>query len=77
MREAERQLATDAYLQKQGWWLPKFIYQQMFLHATATGQSEHDHAICHDQREPSLEQDLGVEPTAMELVGPDSTHQDI
>ena len=49
----------------------------MFLHATATSQSEHDCAICWGRREPSAEWDLRVEPTAMELISPDSTREEI
>ena len=61
---------------KQRQWLPgslhcKSLFQQMFLHATAMGQNEHGHAICWGWRY------LGVESTAMELVGPNSTCQDI
>ena len=47
------------------------------LHATITGKSEHDCTIHLGQREPSPERDLGAEPTAMELAGPESTCQDI
>ena len=49
----------------------------MFSHAAMTGQSKYDHAICWGWREPSPEGDLGAEPTAMELVCPDSTQDDI
>ena len=49
----------------------------MFLHGAATGQSEHDCTICWGQREPLPKWDLGVEPTAMELIHPDSTQEDI
>ena len=49
----------------------------MFLHATATSWSKHDHAIHQGRREPLVEQDLGVEHTAMELICPDSTWEDI
>ena len=42
-----------------------------------TGWSEHNCAICQGQRECLPKQDLGVEPTAMELVCPDSTQKDI
>ena len=35
------------------------------------------HAICWGRREPSAERDLRVEPTAMELVSPDSTWEEI
>ena len=48
----------------------------MFLHAAVTGWSEHECTICWVQREPSPKWDLGVEPTTMELVGPDSMCQD-
>ena len=59
VREAEWHLDTDAYLQEQRLWVHsglhhEFLCQQMFLHAAATGWSEHDHAICHGQREPLL-----------------------
>ena len=82
MREAEQWLVANAYHQKQRWQQPgglhcKFLYQQMFSHATATGKSEHNHTICWGQRKPSPECDLRVEPTAMELIGPDSKCQDI
>ena len=49
----------------------------MFLHATATGWSKHNHAICWGRREPSVEGDLRVEPTTMELVSHDSTQEEI
>ena len=82
MREAEWQLDTDAYLQEQRWWTQgrlhcEFLCQQMFLHAAATGWSEHNCTICWGWREPSPKQDLGVEPTAMELATLDSMCQDI
>ena len=82
MREAEQQLDTDAYLQEQRWWQPgslhcEFFYQQMFLCAAMAGKSEHSHTIHWGWRRPSLEQDLGAEPTTMELVGPDLTCQDV
>ena len=54
-----------------------FLFQQMFQHAAATGQCEYEHVICHGCREPSPEWDLLMEPTTMELIGPDSTYQDI
>ena len=49
----------------------------MFLHTMATGQSEHDHTIHWGRREPLPRQDLGMEPTAMELIHPNSTWEDI
>ena len=81
MRKAEWQLDANAYLEEQWQWAPGRLHhvhlcQQMFLHATATGQSKHDHAISKGQREPSPKQDLVGEPTAMELVHPIST-QDV
>ena len=82
VREVEQQLDADAYLGEQWQWVPsrlhhKYLCQQMFLHAAATGQSEHDYAIHWGQREPSPEWDLGVEPTTMELICPNSTQEDI
>ena len=78
--EAEWQLDANAYLWEQWWWAHgrlhhEYLCQQMFLHATATGQ--HEHAICQGQRKPLPEWDLWTEPTAMELIGPDSMCQDI
>ena len=59
VREAEWQLDANAYLQEQQQWAHgslhcKYLYQQMFLHVTATGQSEHEHTIHWGQREASL-----------------------
>ena len=36
----------------------------------ATGQKEHDQAICWDQWQPSPKWDLGAEPSTMDLIGP-------
>ena len=82
MREAERWLDVDTYLQEQQQWAHGSLHhehlsQQMFLHATVISQSEHECAIHWGQRKPSPKQDLGAEPTTMELVGPDCTCQDI
>ena len=49
----------------------------MFHHATATGKSEHNHVIHQGRWEPSKEWDLMAEPTAMELIQPDSSWEDI
>ena len=82
VRQAEWGLDTDTYLQEQWQWAHgslhhDYLCQQMFLHAAVTDQSEYEHAICQGQREPSPEWDLGAEPTTMELIGPDSTCQDM
>ena len=50
VRKAEWQLDANAYLEEQWQWVPgrlhhEYLCQQMFLHATATGWIEHDHAI--------------------------------
>ena len=55
----------------------EYLCQQMFLHAAATDWSKHNCTICLGRREPSPKHDLGVEPTTMELVCPDSTQEDI
>ena len=55
----------------------KNIYAKwLFHHATATGKSEHDYAICWGRWEPSAEWDVEGEPTVMELVWPDSSWKD-
>ena len=82
VRETEWQLVTNAYLGEQWQWASsglhhEYLCQQMFSHATVTSQSEHNHAICWGRREPLMEQDLGTEPTTMELICPDSTEEDI
>ena len=82
VREAEWQLDADAYLEEQWCWTPgglhhEYLYQQMFSHAATTGQSVYDHAIHWGEREPLPKQDLGVEPTAMELICPDSIQEEI
>ena len=60
VREVERWLGTNVYLEEHQWWVPsrlhcQFLLQQMFLHATATGQREYNHAICWGRWEPSVE----------------------
>ena len=82
VREAEQQLDANAYLKEQWQWAPsrlhhEYLCQQMFLHAAATGQSEHDCTIHWGRREPLPKEDLGAEPPAMELIHPDSTQEDI
>ena len=82
VREAEWWLDADAYLKEQWHWAPggfrhEYLYQQMFSHATMTSQSKYDHAICWGQRKPLPEWDLGMEPTTMELVFPNSTWEEI
>ena len=83
VREAKRQLDAEAYLEEQWQWTSgrlhqEYLCQMMFHHATATGKSEHDHAICHWGRwEPSAEWDVEREPTVMELFWPDSSWEDI
>ena len=80
VREVERQLDADTHLEEYQWWVPGRLLQgflhQMFLHATATSQSEHDHVIHWGRREPSVEWDLRVESTMMELISPDSTRKE-
>ena len=80
MREAKRQIDANAYMHEQWQWTNsslhhEFLFQQMFQHAKATSQSENECAICCGQRESEC--DLSAEPTSMELIGPDSMHQDI
>ena len=58
VRDVERQLDTDVYLEENHWWVPcrlhcQFMLQRMFLHAAAIGQKEYDCAICQGQQEPS------------------------
>ena len=82
VREVERQLDANAYLNEQWQWTHsslhhEFLFQQMFQHAMVTSWSGYKCAICCGQREPLPEQDLLVEPTAMELISPNSTCQDI
>ena len=81
VREVEGQLDANAYLCKQQLGTHsslyyKYLLQQMFQHATATDQRDYDHAICWGQRESLQERDLSAELTTMELIHPDSQHQD-
>ena len=50
---------------------------QMFCHAVATGWKEHDWAICWDQQQPSSKQDLGAEPSTVDLIGPETSQAKI
>ena len=82
MREAERWLDAKAYLKEQWQWTSgrlhqEYLCQMMLHHAAATGKSEHNHAIHQGRWEPSAEQDVEREPTAMELFQPDSSQEDI
>ena len=85
VREAEWSVGdANAYLEEQWQWAPQwappceYLCQHMFLHAAATGQSKNMTMLyCQGQREPLPKWDLGAEPTAMELIHPDSTWEDI
>ena len=46
---------------------------QMFNHAAATGQKEHNLAICWGWWQPSPIWDLGVESSTMDLIGPETS----
>ena len=82
VREAERQLDTEAYLEELWQWTSsglhqEYLCQMMFYHATTAGKSEHDCAICWGRQKPLAEWDMEREPTVMELVWPDSSQEDI
>ena len=49
----------------------------MFHHTTVTSKSKHDHAICWDRQEPSVEWGVERELTTIELFQPDSSWEDI
>ena len=78
VQEAERWLDTDASLDKSLYWehhslYHPFIMHQMFTHTMATWQKEHNWAIHWGRLQPSSKQDLGVESSAMDLVGPETS----
>ena len=82
VREAERQLDADAYPTECEQWVlfglqHDFLLHRMFVHAMATGQQEHDHAIHHGRWEPSPVWDLGMEPSMVELIYANSTREEI
>ena len=82
VREVEKWLDVDAYLTEHQHWVPcrlhcQFLLHRMFIHAVAMGQKEYDHAIHHGRWEPSVEQDLEVEPSAIELIYASSTREEI
>ena len=82
VRQVERWLNSDAYLKENQWWVPcrlhhQLLLQGMFLHAVAMGQREYDHAIHQGRWEPSVQWDLEAEPSAIELVSPESTREEI
>ena len=75
VRESERWLNANMYLEEHHWWAPcrlhhQFPLQRMFLHAVAMGQKEYDYAICQCQQEPWPEWDLEVELSTVELICP-------
>ena len=60
LRKAERQMDTNAFLDKCQCWghcgsCHPFLMHQMFAHAMATGQKEHDWAMCQGWKQPSPE----------------------
>ena len=76
-----RSREANAYLHEQQLWTHKslhheYLLQQMFLHATSTGQKEHGCTICWGKREPLLERNLLAESTTMELIHCSSQCQD-
>ena len=80
--EAERQLDTDIYLTEHQPWVPfglhhNFLLHGMFVHAVATGQKEHDCAICCGRWEPLPVQDLEAEPSVVELIYANAMREEI
>ena len=81
VREADRGLDADVYLEEHHWWAPcglccQFLLQRMFLHAAATGQKEYDHTFNQGCQEALLEEDLEAEPSAIQLICPESTREE-
>ena len=75
VREAERQLDTNGFLDEYLRWEPcglhhPFLIHQMFAHTVATGWREYDLAIPQGWWQPSPEWNLSVKPPAIELLGP-------
>ena len=82
VREADRWLNTDAYLEEHHWWAScrlhhQFLLQRMFLHGVAMVQKEYNCAICWGWWEPSPQQDLEAEPYTVELMCLESTREKI
>ena len=82
IQEAERWLNADAFLDEYPSWGPHrlhfpFLIYWMFAHTVATGQKEYDCAICWGWQQPLPEWDLSAEPSAVELIGPRSTREQI
>ena len=66
VREVERCLEADVFLDKYLRWEPggihhPFLLQWMFSHAEAAGQKEQDHAICWGCWQPLPKRDLSAE----------------
>ena len=77
----ERQLDANVYVEEHLELVPcglhhQFLLQRMFLHAEAMGQKEYDCAIHWGWQEPSP-WDLEAEPSALELICPKSTMEEI
>ena len=80
--EAERWFGADAFLDEWSRWEPgryhcPFLIYQMFAHTMVTGQKEYDQAIYWGQQLPLPEQDPSTKPSAIELIGPRSTREEI
>ena len=82
VREAERELETEVYLEEQKWWLPgrlhhEYLCHQMFVPVVTMGQKECDWAIHCGWREQSSPWSLHRKATAMESINPNLTCEEI
>ena len=82
VREAERHLEADVFLDEYLRWEPgglhhPFLLQQMFTHMEATRWKEWDHAICQGYWQPSPEWDLSAEVSTVEHMGFKTTQEEI
>ena len=82
VREAERRLDTNLFLDEIPRWEPggphcPFLYQRMFTHAEATRQKEYNCRVHWGCWQPLLERDIWVEVPAIELITHKTTWEEI
>ena len=74
VQEAECHLDAELFLDEYPRWQVRgphclFILQQMFIHATKSGQKEAERLICYSYQQGLPQLDSGVDISAIQLVG--------
>ena len=82
MRETERVMDVELFLKGQAEWEKDRPYHlammyEMFRHATNEGQKKAEHTVCQGCWEGFSKLDPEVDLSAIQLIGPETTKEDI